>query len=118
MAVTSPKEYIGVARDRKEEYGENQLVYVSWDHHLLFAAAFTIHIPSKATFRELIEGPVTALIQSDPDAGKIEWDKVQWFLSNEPFTPDFDKSLEENGVGHKYQIRFATPGLNTVCGVD
>ena len=45
MAVTSLKEYIGVARDRVENYGGKQIVYLSWDHHLLFAAPLMLCLP-------------------------------------------------------------------------
>lgn len=114
MAVTARKPYAFAPRDRVENFGGKQLVYVSWDHHLLFAAPFLICLPPSAPFREMVEGPLTALVQPDPDAASIDWSTVEWLKGNQPWSPDVDASLEANGVGHKCQIRFRTPGLNTL----
>lgn len=114
--TVSTKEYIGVPRDKVENFLGNQLVYFSWDHHLLFAASFQICVPPQMSFRDLIQGPVSQLLAADPDATAIDWPAVEWLKGTEPFTPDFDKTLEENGIGHKDQLRMRTPGLNTLCG--
>jgi phenol hydroxylase P4 protein len=114
MPVSALKEYIGVPRDSVDKFLGQQLVYASWDHHLLFAASFLLCVPPKMSFRDLVEGPLTALIQPDPDAAKVEWTKVEWLKSNQPWKPRFDLSLADNGIGHKDHIRFRTPGLNTL----
>lgn len=118
MPVVSTKEYIAVPRDRVENYHGNQLVYASWDHHQLFAAPFLLHVAPQMLFRELVEGMLTALVQPDPDAQKIDWKKVEWLKSNQPWTPDFERSIADNGIGHKDQIRFRTPGLNSLSAAD
>jgi phenol hydroxylase P4 protein len=41
---------------------------------------------------------------------------IEWFRSGEAFTPDFDRSIGENGLGHKAVIRFRTPGLTGIGG--
>ncbi|HEY0832368.1 MAG TPA: phenol hydroxylase subunit P4 [Azospirillum sp.] len=112
MSVKALKEYVGVPRDRVENFHGKQLVYVSWDHHLLFAAPFLLCLPPETTFRDLVEGPLTALLRPDPDAAAIDWTKVEWLKSNHPWVPQFDRSLAANGIGHKDQIRFRTPGLD------
>ncbi len=114
MPVTALKEYIGVPGDTVANFNGKQLVYVSWDQHLLFAAPFLLCLPPQTTFRELVEGPLTALIQPDPDAKSVDWTKVEWFKSNQPWTPNFERSLTDNSIGHKDQIRFRTPNLNTL----
>ncbi len=114
MAVTSLKEYIGVPRDTVANFNGKQLVYVSWDHHLLFAAPFLLCIPPQMTFREMVEGPLTALTQPDPDAKNIDWSKVEWMKSNQAWVPNFGASLADNGIGHKDQIRMRTPNLNSL----
>ena len=96
MALTSIREYIGVPRDLQANFNGKQLVYVSRDH------------------KELVDGPLAALTQPDPDAASVDWAKVEWLKSNQPWTPDFAASLSENGIGHKDQIRFRTPGLNSL----
>jgi phenol hydroxylase P4 protein len=114
MAVTSLKEYIGVPRDTVANFNGKQLVYASWDQHLLFAAPFLTCVPPGMKFKEWVEGPLTALIQPDPDAKRVDFSKVEWLKSNKAWSPKFEASLADNGVVHKEQIRFRTPNLNTL----
>lgn len=112
MSVKAYKDYVGVPRDLVENFHGKQLVYVAWDHHLLFAAPFLLCLPPETSFRALVEGPLTALLQPDPDAAAIDWSTVEWLKANRPWVPDFDGSLAENGIRHKDQIRMRTPGLD------
>ncbi|MDX9887263.1 phenol hydroxylase subunit P4 [Thauera sp.] len=114
MAVSALKEYIGVPRDSVEHFGGKQIVYVSWDRHLLFASPFMMCLPRDMLFGEMVDGPLKALVQPDPDSAAVDWHKVEWMKDNKPFNPDFGKSLAENGIGHKDQVRFHTPGLNSL----
>ncbi len=114
MSVTARAPYDFMPRDRVENFHGNQIVYASWDHHLLFAAPFLICIPPETPFRALLDGPLAELLKLDPDAEKIDWSKVEWLKGGQPFTPDFDRSLAENGIAHKELLRFRTPGLNSV----
>jgi len=114
MPVTSLKPYVGVSRDRVENYNGQQLVYASWDHHLLFASPFILCLSPQMTFGELVEQRLKPLVQADPDAAAVDWQAVQWLKSNQPFTPAFDRSLADNGIAHKEQIRWRTPGLNSL----
>lgn len=114
MAVVSTKPYVGVPRDLVANFNGKQLVYACWDQHLLFASPFLFCVPPEMSFREWVDGPLSALIQPDPDALAVDWSKVEWLKSNKPFTPDFDASLAANGIGHKEQLRFITPGLNSL----
>ncbi len=114
MAVVAMKPYVGVPRDVVANFNGMQLVYASWDHHLLFASSLMMCLPPQMKFREFVEGPLTVLLQPDPDAGKIEWNKVQWLKSDQAFTPDFEASLKDNGIVHKALLRFKTPGLNSL----
>ncbi|ANQ85037.1 phenol 2-monooxygenase subunit p4 [Azoarcus olearius] len=115
MPVTAIKEYVAVPRDQVANFHGKQLVYVSWDRHLLFAAPFLICLPPETPFRELVEGPLKALVSPDPDAAAIDWQRVEWLKSNQPWTPDFDASLAANGIGHKDQLRMCTAGLNSLA---
>ncbi|HEY6609936.1 MAG TPA: phenol hydroxylase subunit P4 [Pseudomonas sp.] len=118
MSVVARKEYVGVARDRVENFNGKQLVFVSWDHHLLLAAPTMFCLTPQTTFGELIESHLLPLLQSDPDAAAIDWNKVEWLKGTQPWVPDFERSLADNGIGHKDQVRMRTPGLNTVCAVN
>ncbi len=118
MAVIALKEYSAVPRDLVANFNGKQLVYASWDHHLLFAAPFLFCVPPQMTFSEWVAGPLTQLIAADPDAKAVDWSSVQWLKANQPWTPNFAGSLAENGVVHKDQIRFRTPGLNSLLTVN
>ena len=117
MTVTARKTFVGTPADTLANYHGEQLNYFSWDHHLMFAAPFILMVPPSLTFGDFIAGPISTLIAPDPDAGQIDWTRVEWFKSNRPFQPDFSRTLAENGVLHKEQIRLRTPGLNTL-GAD
>lgn len=118
MPVAAIKEYVGIPRDRVENFQGKQLLYVSWDHHQLFASSFMFCLPPSIRLRELIEGQLAALLQPDPDAAAIDWNKVEWFKEGRPWVPDLNASLAANGLGHKKQLRFRTPGLNSLCRLD
>lgn len=114
MPVAATKEYVGVPRDVVTNFHGKQLVYVSWDRHLLFAAPFLLCVPPEMSFRELLDGPLAMLFQPDPDTAAVDWSTVEWLKSGAPWTPDFNASLAANGIGHKDQIRLRTPGLNSL----
>ncbi|MFZ2870776.1 phenol hydroxylase subunit P4 [Zavarzinia sp.] len=114
MTVAARAPYDFKPRDLMENFHGKQIVYAAWDGHLLFAASFLICVPPETSFRELVEGPLAQLLSIDPDAAAIDWAAVQWLKGNQPFTPEFDQSLVANGIGHKEQIRFRTPGLNSI----
>ncbi|SDB81541.1 phenol 2-monooxygenase P4 subunit [Raineyella antarctica] len=117
MTFTSTKEYVGVPRDSVEHFRGEQLVYIAWHQHLLFAAPFMLCVPPQMTFGDLVHGPLTMLIGPDPDAAAVDWDTVVWTKGGKPFSPDPAKSLAENGIDHKSWLRFETAGLNSLCGV-
>jgi phenol hydroxylase P4 protein len=116
MPVVARKEYVGVARDRVENFNGKQLVYASWDHHLLFAAPFLLCLTPQTTFAQLLgNGPCTfAAGRPGCRADRLAacaMAQGQPTLGARPGTP----SLVANGIGHKDQLRFKTPGLNTLC---
>lgn len=113
MTVRSTKEYVGVPRDVQANFNGNQIVFVCWEQHLLFAAPFMIVVPPEMKFLELVAGPLSGLMQPDPDAAAVKWEEVEWLKSNQPFRPDFNASISENGIGHKEQLRFRSKGKNT-----
>jgi len=114
MAVSAIKEYVGVARDSLEKFNGKQLVYFSWDHHLLFAAPFLLCVEPQMTVQQLIDGALVPLLQADPDAAGLDWSQVEWLKSNQPWRPELQRSLADNGIGHKDQIRLRTAGLNSL----
>lgn len=117
MAVAARAPYEFTPRDLVGNFNGKQIVYVSWDRHLLFAAPFLICLPPDTPFQALIDGPLAQLLSIDPDAAAIDWSGVEWTKAGQPFTPDPALTLAENGIGHKQLLRFVTPGLNSVTMV-
>jgi len=117
MAVTARKPYHAEPRDLQKNFVGNQLVYIGWDQHLLFAAPFLFCLPPATLFGDLVEQRLKPLVAPDPDAAAVDWDKVQWLKGGQPWTPKPDASLADNGIGHKCQLRLITPGTNSLLPV-
>lgn len=109
-------DYAGDIKDRVENFHGNQMVYVGWDRHLLFAAPFTLLAQPDMPFRRFRDELMGSAFDPHPDWEQIDWSRVSWLLNDEPFEPQLDKSLQEQGVNHKYFLRFQTPGLNGIAG--
>ncbi len=117
MAVIAIKEsYRGEVRDQAKNFHGNQLLYIGWEDHLMFAAPFCIPVPGNMPFGTLVKDVLPGLFSAHPDWEKIDWNRAEWWRSGKPFQPFFDKDLTENGLGHKAVIRFRTPGLTGIQG--
>lgn len=116
MSVAAVKEYIGVPRDVVGNYHGNLLVYVTWDQHLLFAAPVIFPLAPDMKFGE-VPKILAGIYAPHPDAAQIDWNRVEWFKSQQPWHPDYDKTVAENGIGHKEFIRLRTPGLTGIRGL-
>ena len=115
VAAITP-EYIGERRDRVENFHGNQVVYVGWDRHLMFCSPVAFALPPETLFSTLVDDVISGVFSQHPDFAEIDWDKVQWHLNGQPFAPERDKSLIEQGVDHKSIIRMNTPGLSGIKG--
>ncbi len=109
-------DYRGEVRDRVENFNGNKVVYVCWERHLLFACPFAFLVPMDLTFGQLRDELMAESYGQHPEWQQIDWQQVNWTLSGQPFHPQPDKTLEEQGVGHKASLRFSTPGLNGLGG--
>lgn len=114
MAVTAIGEYDFPPRDRAELYGENQIVYFCWDRHLLFAAPFITFVSGDMKLGDYLEEVIKPLLAADPDTSALEWSNAEWSNGPNAFSPDFEASLADNGIGHKQKIIMSTPGLNSL----
>ena len=118
MAVQALKDgYKGEMKDRVELFHGNQLLYIGWDRHSMICAPIALPLSPSLRFGDLIDKvlPTTA-IAAHPDWSHIDWSKVAWLNSNQPFVPDLDKSLADNGLGHKALLRMRTPDLHGIGG--
>src|SRR5690554_1103150 len=109
-------DYTGAVRDRQENFHGNQLVYVGWDHHLMFCSAFTYPVPPEASFRTLRDEVMPEAFSLHPEWDQINWDTTTWLLNGKPFEPQLDLSLKDQGIDHKSLLRFQTPELKGYQG--
>lgn len=116
MSVAAIGDYPAIVKDGVENFHGNQMVIIGWDKHLMISSPMAFPLPPDMPFGAFVNEVMPAAYSAHPDWEKIDWDKVSWLLDGAPFTPDFGKSLKDNGVGHKSVIRFTTPGLNGIAG--
>lgn len=117
MSVTAIKEYVGTPLDVVENFKGNQLLYVCWDGHLMYAAPFIFSVPPTMKFEDFLAQMVVPVIKDHPDTPKINWRATTWEKAEKAWTPQFDRTVAENGLVHKEYLRFNTPGLNGYKGL-
>lgn len=108
-------DYSGDMKDRLENFHGNQVVYVGWDHHLMFCAAFAYPLPPEMPFSALIDVVGDAFSQHE-EWSKINWNSATWLLDGQSFQPQMDVGLKAQGIGHKSLLRFQTPELKGFQG--
>lgn len=117
MAVSAITEnYVGERKDRVENFGGAQILYLAWDAHLMFCSPVALPVPPQTPFAAVIDEMIPGVFSAHPEFEKINWDAVSWKLNGEDFIPDRNKSLAENGIDHKSIVRFATPELTGIKG--
>ena len=110
--------YHGDMKDTVDRFHGNQLLNIGWDQHLMYATPFCIPVPPQMPFGALLTQVLPGLYGQHPQFGQIDWNSVQWSRSGASFKPAMDKSLADNGLGHKALIRFRTPGLEGLAGAS
>lgn len=117
MSVIALNEgYTGEVRDRVENFHGKQLLFIGWEDHLMFCAPHCIPVEAATPFSTLIDELIPVMYASHPDWKQVDLKAAEWFRSGEPFSPDYDGTLADNGLGHKAVIRFRTPGLTGING--
>ncbi|MDZ7809433.1 MAG: phenol hydroxylase subunit P4 [Arhodomonas sp.] len=116
MPVQAMYDYRATPADLQENFHGNQLVYFGWDQHLMFCSPVCLPLPPSMPFGALIKEVLPGVYGTHPDWAHIDWNAVEWNVDGEPFTPDMEAGLIDQGIGHKSLIRFRTPGLNGIGG--
>jgi phenol hydroxylase P4 protein len=114
MAVISRKPYVGEPRDTVAKFNGKQIVYTYWEQHLLFATPYLTVVEPSMRFADYWENVIKPLMQPDPDSAKVDLAQVKWTMGKKEFVPDVNATLAENGIVHKAQLCFRTPGLNSL----
>ena len=107
-----------LARDRVENFHGNQVVYLHWEKHLSFCAPMAFPLPPAMAFGALVGELIPNVYGKHPEFAKVDWVKVRWTLDGKSFVPALDRTLAENGIGHKSVLRFETPGLHGFAGAS
>ncbi|CAM2152486.1 Phenol 2-monooxygenase, oxygenase component DmpO [Pararobbsia alpina] len=108
--------YQGEIRDLEENFHGQRLLYVGWEDHLMFCAPHCIPVDPQMPFEALATAVLPSIYGMHPDWASVDTESIEWFHSGQRFTPDFTRSLADNGIGHKSVIRFRTPGLTGING--
>jgi len=112
MSVNALYDYKFEPKDKVENFHGMQLLYVYWPNHLLFCAPFAVLVQPDMTFGAFVEDILKPAIAAHPDAARANFLGAEWQLNDEPFTPDANASLKDNGIDHKSMLTVTTPGLN------
>ena len=116
MSVKTLAPYDFPSSDALERYKGKQLVFVNWERHRMFSRPFVVALPPDTPFSVLVEQYLAPCFAYHPDFARIDWNTVTWRNGKTAFTPDFARSLKDNGIGHKDLIRMTTPGLEGIAG--
>jgi phenol hydroxylase P4 protein len=118
MATQSIGKYPIIMKDSLDKFHGNQLVYIYWYGHILEASPKAFPLPPEMPFGAIISDLIPLIYKIEPDFKNLDFDKVEviWEIDGKIVTPDFSKSLKENGVGHKSFIQFRTPSLTGKIG--
>ncbi|ENO79117.1 phenol hydroxylase subunit P4 [Thauera sp. 63] len=108
-------DYQGEVRDREENFHGMRVLYVGWDHHLMFAT-LAFMLPPDTPFAKLTREILPGAFGEHPDWSQVAVDQIRWLRNGEPFTPDPAASLDANGIDHKTVLRMQTPGLEGIKG--
>ena len=104
-------DYPVMQQDLENRFHGKRLVYLSWENHLMFAAPFCVPLPPTLPFGALVRDVLPDLYGEHPEFESIDWHRTQLSNSGRRFLPDFGKSIQHHGIGHKDLIRFRTPAL-------
>ena len=100
--IKSLGEYKFPSKSRQELYGDDILVHVWRKDSMFFCSPATFRAPKAMKWADFVDGMVMPYVTSDPDFDQSK--DLSWTLIGEAFSPDPEKSLDENGVQHKNTI--------------
>jgi len=105
MAVKALYDYTFPSADRAENFGDDQLVYVTWTGNPLFCSAACFRVPKAMAFGDFVAGVVGPWAGSDPDfnANMVR----DWKLFGDVLPNDEATSLADLGAGHKALLSFS-----------
>lgn len=118
MAIQSIGEYPIIMKDSVDKFNGNQLVYLYWHGHRVACSPKAFPLPPEMPFGAIVSDLIPISYKIEPDFENLDFDKTEviWEIDGKVVTPDFSKSLKENGIGHKSFVKFITPTLSGKIG--
>lgn len=92
------------SRSAQENYGDDILVSLWQKDDTFFAAPLMLRVPKAMTWKDFYQTQFLPYVNHSPRTKAGE--SYIFELTNEPFSPEDDKSLEELGVEHKNVLSF------------
>ena len=103
--------------NREECYGGDINFYIQWEQHLMYACPSAYRAPKAMKFGDFLEQMLRPDYHAHPDTAKLDFSKLEWQRDQQPWQPDLDKSIEDNGIGHMDYLQFKSPELPGMHGV-
>ena len=116
MGMVTIGDYDFPCADRVENYGGDINIYCCWEHHLLVPAPAAYRLSPEMTLRLFIEQMFIPDHNHHPDMSHLDLGRLRWTHDSQPWDPDLEKTLTENGVTHMSYLSFYQPGLDGVKG--
>lgn len=116
--TSNGQEYPIIMKDSVDKFHGNQVVYIYWHGHVMVSSPMAFPLPPEMPFGALVAEIIPLTYKIEPDFEKLNFEttEVIWIIDGNIVTPDFTKSLKDNGVGHKSFIEFKTPTLTGKLG--
>jgi phenol hydroxylase P4 protein len=115
MSVRAVGPYAPPARQIRSSATRAHL-YLAWDEHLMFCAPLCVSVSLELPFAALIEQVLPKTFGDHPEFARINWNEAEWFKSGQPWRPDLQRSLHDNGLQTSHMLRLHTPGLHGIGG--
>ena len=109
--------YDFLSANREERYGGDINFYIQWERHLLYACPLAYRAPPGMVLRDFLENLLRPDYQAHPDTSALDFGTCIWQHDQQPWQPDLDRTLADNGIGHMSFVQFRAPGLDGLNGV-
>lgn len=109
--------YAFPSANREEGYGGDINFYIQWERHLLYACPSAYRVPRAMKFRDFLEQLFRPDYGAHPDTARLDFECCTWQLDQQPWQPDLERTLEENGIRHMSYVQLRSPGLDGMHGV-
>lgn len=116
MSVQAISEYTAEPRDVLANFNGQQLVYIYWQRHLMFCSPFAFLVSPDMPLGSFFDDILRPAIAAHPDSARVDLTLAQWQLNGQPFIPDPDCGMLDNGIDHKSMLTLTTPGLDGIQG--